>query len=409
MLTNKILAVWLPVLTVFSTILNGLLSGLGFHRVYLALMIISICGILIFKRVDFGRILNVSIMQYVVVLTALSLLSALSDVSANALSSAWFLYVGFALYWTVYYAAFDVKHVPVILRYGIYGLVVSSIIGCIQFFYSPSFFGLLQIDAEFLEWAEKGDFEAYKIFFRAYSTMGSPQVFGLIMAFGVSLCFLLPGIKIFIRIICAVILVAGGILSATKSFILILALFAIISGIRSIARGAVKSIIMKPLLAFSLLVVVAQLSSGIPVLERVIEYNAIVSQENEDSRLGRFLYIIQETPLFGFGAGSQFGRKETGTLAAESYLLYVYYELGFIGVLSLIGLWVSAFKKSVKRGCEMTTTLLFLLFTSWTFVHAFVHPVFFMMWAVVIGALRGRFRDITFQVVAKDAGRFGRA
>jgi hypothetical protein len=387
---HSLLALYLPILISYAAILNGLLAGFGFSRVYLFIILIAI-----YLMITFGkprRKLNEFqfILQFIIFFSVACFVGVLGQTEIFVVASAWFLYVGFCLYWTIYYLCFDDRFIYSILKSNIPAFFIVSAIAAVQYFISPTFFGFLDNNTEAASWAINQVQSDYAYFFRPYSTTNSPQVMGLLMVFGFVLVWSLPKINHLFRVVCLIATMVGGVLSASKSFVLLLSLFLTYIAFKRLHRVSLASFFTHLIVIAIVIYMATVVSDEVPIFSRVISVDSILAQESEDSRIDRYLSIISNTPLIGYGAGAQYTRKETGALSAESYILYIYYELGILGVLSIFILWGASFVRALRNKSEIHIIFLVLCFVSWTFVHAFLSPAFFLFWALIIGSFSKR-------------------
>lgn len=270
-------------------------------------------------------------------------------------------------------------------------LFFSGLVGyfsVLQYFYSPTIFGAIARDSNALIWAENMSFEEYSVFFRASSTLGSPQVLGLFCAFSIILSLRyrkkLNNINFNFSVLG---LLLGGVLSASKTFFVIVFLYMLFY--------LMSKFFSKPKKFFFLisLVILFFISSSfyssiVPRLERVFSVSSILEQEKRDSRLQRYHYIIQNTePVLGNGLGSITNRSIVGLRAAESYVLKLYYETGvfplFLFLLIFCVIFFCAAYISFLDGI-----IVFLIFLGLIVVHAFESPVFFIFWGYLLSFFR---------------------
>ena len=96
--------------------------------------------------------------------------------------------VAFGLYtlplivWIGFYSSnISLSYVRIFCSTYILSLVVACL-GVVQYIFSPNLFGYIPVNSLAIEWAMDKPFVEYVVFFRATSTLGSPQVFGLFCA-----------------------------------------------------------------------------------------------------------------------------------------------------------------------------------------------------------------------------------
>ncbi len=268
-------------------------------------------------------------------------------------------------------------------------------IGIYQYFISPTLHGLIPQNSMAINWADGKAFAEYSIFFRATSTLGSPQVFGLFCALNLILTIRYKNsINPLLFYIGFIALGIGGALSGNKSFYLIVALYLVFTYAKEIFCN-LKSIIL--IVAFSSIFVVNLNSflDDIPMLKRIFSLEEIVKQEQQsDGRLSRYSYIIKNAnPIVGEGLGKVTNQSSKQLKAAESYFLKIYYEAGFFALTLILLICSICYVKSRYFDIR-DSRVIALTFLGMIIVHAFESPAFFLVWGHMLGALTFYGQDV---------------
>lgn len=267
-------------------------------------------------------------------------------------------------------------------------LFISGIVGylaVVQYFFSPSLFGLIGSNSYQGIWAENKSFFEYAPFFRATSTLGSPQVLALFCALTLILCFRYKHIFNQHTFYFSVIgLFLGGVLSGGKSFFLIVGLFFFFT---FWGRAFNKSYILLfiGLIFFALFFSINSITELVPTLTRVFSFDLIVEQEERVSRISKYLYILSETnPLYGNGLGSITNQSSELLSASESYFFKIYYEVGFLPILIFFVICFISLMKALNRS-KTDFLIICLIMIGMLIVHAFESPIFLIIWGYFLG------------------------
>jgi hypothetical protein len=321
---------------------------------------------------------------YVVLLLTITLINmsiGTQDLSALVTLG---LYTLPILCWILYFSKADNTEFCNIFSSLFIWSVIISLLGILQYFLSPSLWGTIPTESKSIEWAMEKPFIEYAAFFRATSTLGSPQVFGLFCALNLILAhrfkylihqklFLLGGGG----------LLVGGALSGNKSFFLIVFIYFFANFLVKYIYK-LKSLFLMVSIVVIFISTLQTVTSNIPMLERIFSFENIASQEKGDSRLGRYYYIIENSDFFlGNGMGKDVVSEHEELTASESYIFKIYFECGFftamglclLMIMTMIKAWLKSFQDFIIVG---------LIFFSMLIVHAFQSPVFFIFWGYLL-------------------------
>lgn len=286
--------------------------------------------------------------------------------------------------WVIIFSRFNGDEYSVLFKNTYVLSVLVAGLGIVQYFFSPSLFGFIPTDSKSIEWAIDKSFWEYSVFFRATSTLGSPQVFGLFCALVAIIGHRFKAdIPRRTYIIGSGILIVGGALSGNKLFFLILLGYYLLSSLPKIIRN-IKTMLSFASVIFLFTTTVYLFADKVTILERVFSVDSVIKQEKNDSRLDRYEYIVTNTDITkGNGLGSITNKSHKDLTAAESYILKVYYEGGVFAFFSLIILLAISGMFSLLHS-YLDSLIMFFIFISLVIVHAFESPVFFIVWGYIL-------------------------
>jgi hypothetical protein len=411
-LMNKVFGFYFPCMIALAVILNPILSKMGLSYSYAGLM-----GVAILAMLGLG-LRKSTLRSFATVLTYVSAIFLsvmpgffLFEVDFSVVIAA-FIYILAPTYWVIYFSRFGLTYFQKIVDFSIVLAFFVGALGIVQYFFSPTLFGWLEINNRALEWAADKEFSSYSVWFRVFSLLGSPQVYGLFIALYVVVFYLMSRYGALVKFAGLCFLMFAGLLSGNKSFVLIFVAMMVFVGAKYMKRSAVA--IMLTVAMVSALVVNAQkVIETLPVLERIMSLEQALTQEQDDSRLGRYKYILDHTnPLVGNGLGSLTNRSAEGIRAAESYFLKIYYEVGVIPLLLFVIFLIDAAARARIHRKYDTMAMIVLISLSMVVVHAFESPAFFMLWGLMLSAyLRNDDFPVTGSLgrprIAEDTGRRG--
>jgi hypothetical protein len=291
-----------------------------------------------------------------------------------------FIYTILLFYWVIYFQKYSLYEFIIFYKKTIFIVFIVATLGNIQFFLTPSLYGLLLDYSDNINWASTQSFNQYVLFFRATSIFGSPQIYGLFMALYIISIYKLLNLDNFSNKLLIIYFLFSGFLSGNKSFILIIFIFFIYKFINSGFLSKIKFVLVT---VFISIILMGNFSSDIRILDRTLSIDKMIEQENEDSRLNRYNKIIQETnPIIGNGFGSKTNRENENLEVAESYILQLYAEGGLFPLLGLFILILLALFTSSKEVDKYFDIKLIIvcIFVSMLVVHAFNNPSFFIFW-----------------------------
>lgn len=260
-------------------------------------------------------------------------------------------------------------------------LVVLTAVAYLQYFFSPTLWGLIPSDFSTLtEWSEGKSFEEYALFYRATSLLGSPQVWGAYAA--LSIFVLAERLRGGIGLPMLCFLWGGAILSGNKVSVLVLLVFVALRVATRPARLAALLLLVPLVLAL-----VGDQLGDIRVLERIFNVSEIAEQEQE-GRLAIWSYVLGHiNPVFGGGASFIDQLARVHHFVAESYVLQAWVEVTII--FPLVFLFLLARQFVLARSPHMKAFAVVVLLSTLV-SHAFSHPAFIIMWPVLLDL---EFRD----------------
>lgn len=373
----------------FLVVMNASLMTYGIRYGYLLMFLVLIIFILL-GGLSLDRLKKYGLHLFYILLMLVSLVISIIflDAGTNA-------FISFGLYtlplvvWVIFYSSNRRLWFSHIFTSTYSLTVIVAYLGIIQFFFSPVLFGNIPTNSMAIKWAADSVFAEYVVFFRATSTLGSPQVFGLFCALNLLLTLrykaFLSGKRFYVGLIG---LAVGGALTGNKSFFVIVTLYVMLTSVRSLFSN-LKSI---SILMFTLSIFIfnyEEIVKYIPMLERVFSFGNIMEQESagSESRLGRYGYILfNSNPFVGEGLGKITNTSTNDLKAAESYFLKIYYEAGAIPMLLFLALCLLSYVQARKTHSADGTIIALTMF-GMVVVHAFESPAFFIIWGHLLGAI----------------------
>ena len=371
----------------FLVLFNAVLVKIGISYVYIALMLA-----LIFIVLAFGIKKNKT-KRYSAHFAYIVLLTALASIHIVFLNTDYSAIISLGLYlspiicWILVFSRYGYHEFERIFKKTYNLSLVVSVLGIIQYFFSPGLFGFIPTNSMAIQWAVDRSFSEYAVFFRATSTLGSPQVFGLYCALQLIIAnrfkYLFNPNSYWFGF---AVLLVGGALSGNKSFFVIFIGYFLLLNLHK-AFNSIKAIFAIILLSITVVSSSLFLLDKVPMLERVFSLESIAEQEGRDSRMSRYEYILDNTDVLqGNGMGAITNKRHNELRAAESYIFKVYYEAGIFGLLGLLGILTSSVIASSLRSYSDFLIVLFIL-VSMMVVHAFESPVFFVVWGYLTSLL----------------------
>lgn len=387
---QKINKLYIPFLIFFLISFNSIIKNYTIKSVYLFFIVIGILLLLI----DSNRLKRnylIIPLEYLFLLTIVFTIQIYIFPETMIMLKGYFVYTIILVYWIFYFYKFTTEDFKKVLILTIPLVYVIAILGIIQFFISPNLFGLISTqDSLSIEWATNAEFSQYKLYFRASSILGSPQVFGLFMALYV---IILVNIQYFksstLNRLGVFLLIFSGVLSGNKSFILILGLYLLYYVYKNL-----NSKIFLFYLAIGITAIVLNFDTIIEIelFERMLDKNEIVRQEKDDSRLDRYVKVISKANFFiGDGLGTRIFKKQTNLDATESYFLQILSEAGIIILLAFSFLLYMSYLLSSKNVLYDIKFLIISMIISMMFVHAFTSPIFFIFWGILMGSFSKKY------------------
>lgn len=391
---GKLSSAYIPLAIFFAVVFNGPLQYAGIPYLYL---VFTFFGIILFVPLISYKVcvsdVKVSLaiifpILYLISLFFILVLQAIIYGSDFLLLKSFFGYGLFIIYWLMYFTLHDLSDFKDLINKTIPIVFLIVILSFVQFFLSPDIYGLLDSSiSRSIRAATESDFDQYKLFFRASSTLGSPQVFGLFVALYIVIISdsISTRNNAFLTILLLT-FIFGGAISGNKSFYVILLLLGVIYFFKNIRFRRI--FFLGVAFLFLLLHIFDFNHLDLRVVDRVFSLESIIEQENEDSRIRRYFDIVYSSDvLMGDGLGSKsFATPDEKLGAAESYIFQIWYEAGLL-VLSFFLLFIfSSIIMGKKFLIGDIRILIFFIFLGMVVVHAFNSPVFFIFWGIIMSA-----------------------
>lgn len=375
---KSLLGIYMPFFIFLLIVCNIFLSKYVGSHIYAMIIFLNIFFIILFrlKKQSNFIIYYMYFILFVIVYYVQLYFYMQPEVGIKTL----FIYTLLLFYWVIYFQKYSLYEFIIFYKKTIFIVFIVATLGNIQFFLTPSLYGLLLGYSNNIDWASTQSFNQYVLFFRATSIFGSPQIYGLFMALYIVSIHKLLDLNKFSNKLLLFYFLFSGFLSGNKTFILIIFLFLIYEFFYSRFAKKIKILLGT---AFVGIILIGSFSSDIRILERTLSIKQIIEQENEDSRLDRYNKIIQETnPIIGNGFGSKTNRENENLEVAESYIFQLYAEGGlflllYLFILILLALFTSS--KEVDKYFDIKLIIV-CIFVSMFVVHAFNNPSFFIFW-----------------------------
>ena len=383
---DRISKLYIPFFIFLSCIFNEILSRFFFPYIYFYLIIIGIVFFIFdlkFTKKKFKEFLICFSLPigYVFFLSLIFFIHIFIYSDLYSSIKAFFMYTVYIIYWLFYFQKHTLNDFKYFLISTFPYVLIISFLGCIQFFISPDLFGILSHDSNNIKWAHDKSFFQYVIFFRASSTLGSPQVYSLFLALHI---ILFVNFKTTVsrktHFLCLFLLIVSGLLSGSKSFIVTMLLYIIFCGIKYFKRIQIRYGLL-----FGALIIGFIYFSEYELINRVVNLSEFVMQESRDSRLGRYVdMVLSSNLLIGEGLGVISFSNQDSYFASESYIFQILYECGWIIFSTFLFMFLILFFAANISVFNHIKVFILLLFFSMIYVHAFFNPAFFSIWGVLM-------------------------
>ncbi|MFA9395557.1 MAG: hypothetical protein ACERJ1_12720 [Halodesulfovibrio sp.] len=267
-----------------------------------------------------------------------------------------------------------------------YLISLTAFFGIFQYFFSPDLVGIIPNNLlPHTEPFEEKPFLEYIEFFRASSTTGSPQVYGLIV-FLSAVLFKERSAKVTFHNIIFALLVFSSMLSGSKLVMLLIVMY---FSYKMLVSRKGKFIFFGGLILVTLFASLHLNKKDVldnVRLSRMLLFQEALQQEARDSRLQRYKYILVDTPvLTGSGAGYYDFNKLRSYNSVESQYFKFYGEYGVIGFILLQAIFLSAILVTFVNQDKLYIVLVLTYLAGWL-VQALESPFFFHIWGVVVYA-----------------------
>ncbi len=372
-MNNKYAFYYLPLLCQILTIYNLVLQRYGAPKLYLIVYVLAIIALLGVRGQKCRNQSATMCTIYIVVSGIIGLFHLLfTDNSAEVIHGL-MIYLLPPLYWVLYFTrggnrVYDILYE---LRYHMLIVAIASIV---QFFISPSLFGIYD-DSNYLVELANNNADNIMSVFRSSSFLTSPQCLGLVMGLYTVVYYLCynKGGRQDIGLLTAYFI--GGALSGSKSFFLMI--------IITIAFIVLKSNSTKTKISIVVVIVLVCVGIGflyeyIGFIDRLLNMEKLADDE-KSGRLAIYSYFLERSSIFGNGPGllqNISGKQYKFDNAAESYLIQIIYEMGYV-VFSFFAFFL-AIVFTRKNSFKL---MIFLITLSLGYVHAFNGFIFFIFWA----------------------------
>ncbi len=276
--------------------------------------------------------------------------------------------------------------------------LIASFLGIYQFFYDRSLFGIYDFS----------DFYTTELLFRTRGNLSSPQVYGLFLAISSIICFEVLKIENKKKIlIFGLFIVFAAFLSGNKSVVFLVVTYLLFSfwhffeNSKNVRSNIVKGLIVSAFFLGTLVVVNPSFLKIGPSLTLIADRINVFSVV-DDSKIiqaeqrGRFrvydshwegITINPLSIIIGDGIGSYSSMSRVADderVASESYFLQIFLEFGFLPILFLFIILMNSLKTHFRNKSWVNYYILLAIIISSFIVHAFVYPVFFILWLPIL-------------------------
>jgi hypothetical protein len=385
----------MPLFIFILIIFNSVIKNYGIKSLYVYIIVMGIVLLLLDYSIKFKKKKLYIPYFYLLVLTIVFIIQIFYyNTYITVMIKGYVIYTLIPFYWIIFFHKYNMVDFRNLLISTIPIVYIIALLGIIQFFISPNLFGLLNNhDSLSIAWAAHTKFSKYILFFRSSSVLGSPQVFGLFLAFYFIIVMNLSYFKNnILNQIGLVLLIFGGILSGDKSFALILILYILYRLFKIIKTKKFFYLISIGLIFlffnYNWLLKTRQVG-------RIININQIIKQEKNDSRINRYRKIILNSNIIiGDGIGVRIFQKDIRLKATESYFIQILSETGIITLFIFLNLLYLSYLLSSKCLFNNVKFLIIAIGISMIFVHAFISPVFFIFWGIILVAFTNSINNV---------------
>lgn len=366
----------LPYYLILAGIYNIIFKFFGITYIYVYIYVIGTIWSLFKKHSKYSYIdiLAALYLFLTLISTFIAVIINQNNIFAQFISS--LIFVLPFVFWLLYYKAtidFDFDNLIYSLKWHVF---IVALLGLIQYYLSPNLFGIIESDSNNILWALEN--VNYKLFFRATSILGSPQVYGAFISLFIVLFILAANKKqknlSILDILYLLFLFIAGAHSGNKSFFAVL-------GIYFIYVLYKKKIFIISAAILSLAVIFAsKYKETLFFLQRIFFNEDLI--EDETGRIDIWKNALLSFKFFGDGPGSWSNSSfNRGNDVAESYFLQVLAELGiFAFIIFVLFLAFNLFKIRNTNLVISFITCMFIMFI----VHVFNSPAFILFWGVCL-------------------------
>lgn len=366
----------LPLLLILSGLYNLIFKSFGFDYLYVLFYIIGFLWSLT-KPIKINFKKDFIIILFFILLVFNNLINiATKELEYKIVFMGTLLYLLPMLFWFLYYKTVKNFDLPKLILNLKYHVLIIALLGLVQFYVSPDLFGFLNSENNnMLTWSLEDQY--YQSFFRSYSILTSPQIFGgFMILYLVAFISSIQSKRILAinNIIPILIIGISGMHSANKSFFLLLALYLIIKVFKT---KSIKLIFLTIFVFMSVFL----LRNDYPFISRVLS-SEVVSQEKE-GRLSIWYDLIKKSSFIGEGAATHINTNFTTkeVIAAESYYFQILSELGMIMLILFLILIIMNIVQIKNTNYYI---LNILCATMMIFVHTFNNPAYILFWGICL-------------------------
>ncbi len=379
---RKIVFYYLPYVCQISVFLNTILASFGLSRVYVIFYFIALVPLFFQRSRDRVDKYVISYLFIFAVSILMIIYLAFSTLPLNVVLVGSLTYILPLLYWVLYFAKGGEYFCKILydLRYP---LLIIAIFCPIQYFISPTLFGLFS-ESAFLTHAEDYDLLTRSEYFRAGSILGSDFETSMFLSLYICVLYTFDS-KNKLNLILILFYTFACVLTGSKNFIMILGIFIFYNAYSKHNVGLIFKVVIPVIFTSYFILSSLNIDFDNSFIQRMVDIDVISQNENihdRYSRVGKWLRIIVEPTLFGHGPGVFQSIGSQASLmngnSAESYFLQIYYELGVLVLFIFLFLVYDCYMR-VHKSCRV---FILLIFACMVVVQIFGSLTFFVMWGL---------------------------
>lgn len=340
------------------------------------------------------------VLVYVGALACTSIISIfLGEYERRLVYEAFFVYAGAPLFWMLFLKKYRHFNLHSYNKFIVGLALVVSILGFVQFFGDRLIYGLIPhrevYDIDFTQ----RSLVMHGRHFGVRSVLVSQQVFGLFSALSFLLFLKLNKNNIVRFLLVGIPIILASMLSGQRMVLFVYVAFFFLLTSAKLKTSPYKALFVVLSAIIGIFVfqnivnhfLTGQNMAQSRVFDIVSNTDNFVRQERE-GRLAHYQKLIKEANIvIGEGIGkTNIGLAEGRRLiASESYFIQLYYEGGILVFAAFLFLMTYSLLRAYlsRKHCYFDWMIILVVFISMVGVHAFLNPVFFAFWGLIINSM----------------------